>query len=157
METAALKKPSNRAEYLKKWQETHKDYIREKSRKWYIANKEHVAELRKIRYQANKEKHNAQSKQWAKNNPERSKFLRKRKMLLRNYNMTIEQFNKMVEIQESKCAICKKPASLHVDHCHATNKIRALLCGPCNRGIGMFKENIDVLLEAINYINRHKT
>jgi hypothetical protein len=36
---------------------------------------------------------------------------------------------------------------MHVDHCHITGKVRALVCRPCNTGMGMFKDD-DVLLQA---------
>ena len=55
------------------------------------------------------------------------------------------------------CAICgNEPngVSLHVDHNHETGKVRGVLCGNCNRGIGMFK-TIPNLQSAINYLTLH--
>ena len=56
------------------------------------------------------------------------------------------------------CDICKKPESevgtLHLDHCHDTNNIRGLLCKNCNPGIGQFKNSIDLLLCAIEYLKK---
>ena len=40
----------------------------------------------------------------------------------------------------------------HIDHNHKTNKIRGILCGNCNMGLGHFKDNLDVLKNAIKYL-----
>lgn len=55
--------------------------------------------------------------------------------------------------QKGKCAICKiDMTSLCIDHCHKTNKIRGLLCNPCNLGLGNFKDNPKYLKKAIKYL-----
>lgn len=56
------------------------------------------------------------------------------------------------EIAYSKCLLCGQTNNLHIDHCHSTKRFRGLLCGNCNTGIGMFKENIEVMAKAIEYI-----
>ena len=43
---------------------------------------------------------------------------------------------------------------LCVDHCHTTEKFRGLLCGRCNSGLGMFKDDIDVMASAISYLQQ---
>ena len=64
----------------------------------------------------------------------------------------IDLYNK----QEGKCALCgDEPTTergLHVDHCHATQKVRGLLCHGCNTGIGALKENIEIFSKAISYL-----
>lgn len=60
--------------------------------------------------------------------------------------------------QECKCCICKKEINLKnktavIDHNHITGKVRGLLCYSCNTGIGLFKDNVNTLNAAINYIN----
>lgn len=42
---------------------------------------------------------------------------------------------------------------LEVDHCHQTNQVRGLLCGPCNRALGLLKDNIGNLERAIAYLD----
>ena len=72
------------------------------------------------------------------------------------YGITEEEYLRIYEIQKNKCAICGKDFSgkrLYIDHEHKTGKIRGLLCGRCNTGIGMFDDNIDNLLSAIKYLN----
>ena len=65
----------------------------------------------------------------------------------------------MVAKQENLCAICggKEIANrgLCVDHNHSTGKVRGVLCLNCNAGIGNFRENIDVMLNAIKYLKNN--
>ena len=56
------------------------------------------------------------------------------------------------EIAYTHCVICGSTHRLHIDHCHTTGNFRALLCSNCNTGIGMFKENIEIMNKAINYL-----
>jgi hypothetical protein len=59
------------------------------------------------------------------------------------------------EEQAGLCGICKKSlsqAETCVDHCHATGKIRGLLCRQCNNGLGQFGDNPRNLLAAMRYL-----
>ncbi len=67
----------------------------------------------------------------------------------------------MLFAQNEACAICKNPETakhkgvlkkLAVDHCHISLKIRGLLCSNCNQALGKFKENLETLINAINYL-----
>jgi hypothetical protein len=77
------------------------------------------------------------------------------------YNLTQNDYEKMLINQNYSCAICgihreDLNKDLAVDHCHLTGKIRGLLCANCNSGIGFFKENLFKLKSAIKYIKKHK-
>lgn len=77
--------------------------------------------------------------------------------LIYKYDITLDQYNVMLEAQNSKCKICNKHESaehtyLSVDHCHETGVIRGLLCLACNTGIGKLQDNIDTLKSAISYL-----
>jgi Zn ribbon nucleic-acid-binding protein len=50
------------------------------------------------------------------------------------------------------CAICSRVDKLVIDHDHATGKIRGVLCGWCNRGIGSLGDDIGRLESAIVYL-----
>lgn len=85
--------------------------------------------------------------------------------LKRDFGITVEQYDEMLKGQDSVCAICGKPETsrnkyrdvqpLAVDHCHTTGKVRALLCSNCNRGLGCFKDDPDLLLKAVSYLRKH--
>ncbi len=79
-----------------------------------------------------------------------------RKTTLKKYGLTPEQFDAMIEAQNSLCAICEDQVELVVDHCHETGDRRDLLCLKCNTGLGMFRDNMDLLNEAIIYLQRHQ-
>jgi hypothetical protein len=70
------------------------------------------------------------------------------------YGITAEMYAAMLAAQQGQCAICKSipDGLLHVDHCHETERVRGLLCGNCNRALGLFKDNIKSLEEAITYL-----
>ena len=70
------------------------------------------------------------------------------------YGLTIEDRDALREKQGDSCAICRHPfdAAPHIDHCHATGKIRGLLCDRCNRGIGYFKDDPERLRAAALYV-----
>lgn len=118
---------------------------------------------RKMFNQNNKERACLQSKIWREANPERYKAAKLRVLWT---DLTVDEimleYQRMMKVQNDLCAICKLPESsrhhkgklrdLAVDHCHKTGKVRGLLCSSCNRGIGIFKENIETLKIAINYL-----
>ena len=54
------------------------------------------------------------------------------------------------------CHICGDPLTTpHVDHCHTTGLVRGILCNNCNTGIGMFRDNPELLRAAIDYLQRN--
>lgn len=76
--------------------------------------------------------------------------------LEKRYGMTMEEYDKLLENQGGVCAICKNATegNLVVDHDHATNKVRGLLCHPCNRSLGQMKDSVSTLQAAIQYLQR---
>ena len=76
----------------------------------------------------------------------------------KTYGITEEQYQEMIVRQGNRCAICHKTAeenkqALAIDHCHDTGKVRGLLCMQCNLGIGYLNDNINLLADAIKYLN----
>ena len=72
-----------------------------------------------------------------------------------NFGITPEDYDRMFEAQRGICKICGKKNGkrrLVVDHCHNTDKVRGLLCGKCNRGIGYLNDSIELLEAAIRYL-----
>ena len=68
--------------------------------------------------------------------------------------LTMEEYEKMLTDQNGLCACCGEPETrrvgrkkrspnvplLHVDHCHATGRVRGLLCSACNQALGLLEE-----------------
>lgn len=74
-------------------------------------------------------------------------------------NITKYDYAKLLVEQNNCCAICGIEATelkreLSVDHNHETHKIRGLLCGHCNIGLGNFKDSTTLLSIAIEYLER---
>lgn len=68
--------------------------------------------------------------------------------------MAATDYEHLLKQQGNRCAICKLSANkLHVDHSHNTGKVRGLLCGSCNRGIGLLKDSPEILLAAAQYLS----
>lgn len=99
-------------------------------------------------------------RKWRKENPDAAKNAD----LLKEYGITLEQYHVMHDGQGGLCAICRQPETiidrktgklrmLSVDHHHASGVIRKLLCTRCNQGIGNFRESLEFLKQAANYLD----
>jgi hypothetical protein len=59
------------------------------------------------------------------------------------YGITPAQYDQILEAQGHVCAICRRPPRgslpLTIDHCHETGRVRAALCGGCNRWLGIYE------------------
>ena len=91
-----------------------------------------------------------------KSSLESTKRANKNSKLKLTYGITIEEFDNMMKKQDSKCKICNsdisKKGEANVDHCHTNGYVRGLLCFNCNIGLGMFKDNLSLLKNAIKYL-----
>jgi len=121
---------------------------------------------RKIYKEKNKTHIEAQNKEYREKNKDKI-FDRE---LRRKYGIGLIEYNKLMELQQSKCLICKRHQSkfkkkFAVDHdhscCPTSGKscgkcIRGLLCTDCNILLGNARENIETLQGAIDYLKRYK-
>jgi len=77
------------------------------------------------------------------------------------HKLTYKEYMAMLEKQNNKCAICEKPFTdenkPNVDHCYTTKQNRGLLCRDCNLGLGHFKDNLNSLQKAIDYVKSHRS
>lgn len=78
---------------------------------------------------------------------------------IKKYGVNYKWYTATLELQDFKCKICGKKhlednKKLYVDHNHATNEVRGLLCMDCNLALGFFKDNENNLLRAIQYLKR---
>lgn len=83
---------------------------------------------------------------------------------LTRYGITAADYDKLCEQASiDGCAICgtlqnksgRWKDKWHLDHCHSTNKVRGMLCGNCNRGLGQFQDNQEIMMKAIDYLQKH--
>lgn len=93
--------------------------------------------------------------------PQGQEYLRKRNII--KHGLTQERYDAFLLAQNGVCAICKqKPKNnkFHIDHDHRCCNtqyscgkcVRGLLCGICNRGLGMFGDNPTNVLNGYNYL-----
>ena len=83
----------------------------------------------------------------------------------RKFGITLEERDEMLRKQNGKCAICDeditfqdnmrkntKRGTAQIDHCHGKGHIRGILCGPCNNGLGCFRDDLFSISKAFEYI-----
>lgn len=128
-----------------------KAYQKEYHAQWYQKNKEkRTAQI--LEYQLTK------SSDWRK-------LIGQKHHLRTRYNLSPAEYDEMAKTQDYKCAICNKDVTenirankqiaLSVDHNHKTGAVRELLCMKCNYGLGYFKDNAEILINASEYIKKH--
>lgn len=93
-------------------------------------------------------------KEWTKKYPER-RAAQKRRNIIRSYGLTPERHAEMLSEQGNACAICRTTPDrdLDIDHCHATGKVRGLLCSRCNMLLGMADDDAEILSRAVQYLS----
>ena len=84
----------------------------------------------------------------------------------RNYGIDDATLEQMKKDQNYKCYLCHSEGfligknnhneKLAVDHDHDTGKVRKLLCHNCNRALGLFKDNPELMRKAASYVEEHK-
>ena len=97
-------------------------------------------------------------RQWRLKNPDIIKDTNLKAAYGENFGLI--EFNEMFEKQTGCCAICsihqsKRNRRLYVDHDHKTGDVRELLCNRCNTALGAFKDSIENMKKAIEYVNKH--
>jgi hypothetical protein len=108
-------------------------------------------ECKKIRY-----------RKWRDRPEGREKLRRVRRnyILKLRYDVSLQEFNRMLGLQNGRCAICGKVPdegrSPALDHDHETGEARGILCHHCNAGLGHFREDPDIMRKAAEYLREHK-
>ena len=132
----------------------HRDTVNAKRRDWEKKKRAEDPLWRQKRQAQN----NKRTAKWLSENREKMKLIKRRSILKTKYGITLEDYQNLLKEQDNKCAICRRDEiQFCIDHDHITGKTRGLLCHACNRAIGLLKENEQILINAINYVNRYKT
>lgn len=138
----------------------YKDWVEN----YKLENSDKVKESSKKYYETHKVEKSKYAKEWYIDGGKQKQNNTRRKRI---FNLSPEDYDKIEKEQNFVCAICKKSEirinknrnftnKLSVDHDHITGKVRGLLCHACNAGIGLLRENIENLENAINYLNKNK-
>ena len=95
------------------------------------------------------------TKAWRLRNPERQKKIARDSWLRKRYKTTQEEYDRMFMKQGGMCAVCGSPPTrkhLDIDHCHATGKVRKLLCNACNKALGLLNDDLDRVTKLADYL-----
>jgi hypothetical protein len=110
----------------KKWEESHKDRVKEYMR------------VRQILYS------------------DRDKANDRKNWLKQKYNITVEEYLSLERASNNTCYICGRSPyenkHLHIDHDHTTGKVRGLLCARCNWYLATIEKNPEVLNKIKKYL-----
>lgn len=127
--------------------------------------KAHNLALSRVRYASERESDPELARErWRRGYRRNADRIREQKLdqhYRKRYGLTKVEIDELRAARNGLCDICKRPADprstggrLHVDHCHATGRVRGLLCGHCNTMIGLAREDPAILLAAIEYLKR---
>lgn len=85
---------------------------------------------------------------WRAANPAAALAADRRKL----YGVSTETVEGLVAAQGGVCAICRQAEPHCVDHCHATGRIRGMLCKACNAGLGLLRDDPTLMRAAAKYL-----
>lgn len=132
------------------------------ARRWREKNKERLRLEHQARRAKDPERNRAIKQKYRESNKDKLANYE----LVKKYNITLEQYNEMLALQNGVCDICKEPETrrhqngtlcrLAVDHDHNTGKVRGLLCWRCNSAMGSFEIRNVPILNIENYLEKHR-
>ena len=147
------------------------EYHREHAKEWRRQNADLVNQKIREDRMENPDKY----REWENNKRYKNIDKVRYKEVLKKHKINAEQYNELFETHEGLCAICKRHETrmsrngvtttrLALDHCHTCEDngykgiqvIRGMLCGACNKAIGLLEDNIEFLKSAIQYLEAHK-
>lgn len=96
----------------------------------------------------NRAKRNAAAKKYRENNRDKIKAAHRKKL----YGIEADEVQAKSKAQGGLCKVCGIAPATDVDHDHETGKVRSLLCGSCNRALGLLRDDVTILLSAVQYL-----
>lgn len=129
----------------------------EAARDWREKNREKIRTRERLRYARNPDPKRRQSRESC-----RARSLKTpRWWIERKYNITKEQWDALFESQNFCCAVCGSPDpktkhGWQTDHCHATGKVRGILCYGCNTAAGAMRDDATAIKKLASYIERFR-
>ena len=73
------------------------------------------------------------------------------------YQLTLADTQRLRRMQRDRCGVCRKPFGDKrpvIDHDHSNGRTRGLLCGSCNRGLGLLGDTLAALRRAVRYLEK---
>lgn len=135
--------PSNRAKRAartKIYQATHREKIAVRTKIYHTANREKCRIYGKIYQAAHREQIMAHARQ-------------------RIYGLSPAAYHDLLSGQGGICKICGTSdwghGGPHVDHNHATGKVRGLLCHNCNAALGLMRDDLNLMQAGVDYLLRN--
>jgi len=125
-------------------------------RRWYERNRDYAIRRAQAWKERNPERYEEQKRRYREEHKEERRDVARRGHLWRQYGLTPEEYDFLRLAQADLCAVCglADAAGLHIDHHHDTGLIRGLLCGKCNRAIGLLREDPALFDAASSYLQR---
>ena len=139
----------------------YRKWLRETNPEYRARSIEHGKEWAR----KNRERHRANNKRWRQENQEylreyrrKNRHQQRKSWIKLNYGLSWNEYEAMFDAQDGKCAICGSPNPgrgahwFDVDHDHRSGRVRGLLCHSCNVGLGAFKDDLEIVRRAVQYM-----
>lgn len=148
--------PARRAEYVKAYRARTRERRNEGMRAWKAANPDKVREYARKAYANNPAKHKAKHAAYVAKAKPWLRESNKQKQREYLYGMSPGTYAEMLAAQSNCCAGCGTSISTSgcVDHCHAENRIRGLLCRKCNLALGHTNDDPEILRRLASYLEK---
>ena len=120
-----------------------------------------VSELRKEYYKLNPVKQQERARNYRKANPEKVRDTK----LKQTYGVGNDYYEAKLKEQGGVCAGCNQHVKtvwrgqevrMALDHNHATQAPRGILCIKCNRALGLLEDKIETFENLIKYLKKYQ-
>lgn len=146
--------------YIKQYRLKNKDRAKSYRKQYYAKNRERILAQKREKYPEhyakNAEKLKAAAKKRRINNPIKAKETN----LKCKFGISFQEYQDLIKGQQFLCAACHTDLKalptneIQVDHNHTTGAIRAILCGPCNRALGLLGDDPIRVKKLATYISK---
>lgn len=164
--------PPHTLESNRQWKIENAAKMKQYAREYYRKNKDKIGERNKtyrrakiratakLYREARRDQISQYRREYDARNRERLALQRK----ARDIGCSVEDLKAFLATQDDRCAICRellnqdrKQREKHIDHCHATGKLRGTLCRRCNLTLGHVKDSASLLEAMIAYLREHQS
>lgn len=139
-----------------RYNDRHRESRRRASREYARRLRSDPARAEALKQRNAEWRQSDRARAWYEENRERIALNARKSKLWTKYGLTLEDYAQLWEDSGSSCPLCLRAFSdsnkAHVDHSHDTERVRGLLCGPCNRGVGLLRDSSEVLDRAAAYL-----